>query len=74
MPPSGERKPVSPRKPLSRLSGLPEQNDEIGTALRVACNALVRYADFVAVLIENPQAAGRATEEAMPLSPLSDDA
>jgi len=56
------------------LSGLPEQNDEIGTALRVAYNALVRYADFVAALIENPQAAGRATEEAMPLSPLSDDA
>jgi hypothetical protein len=54
------------------LSRFPEQNDEIGTTAKRRPEGRADYADFVVVLIENPQAAGRATEEAVLLSPLSD--
>ncbi|WP_157645989.1 hypothetical protein [Burkholderia ubonensis] len=56
------------------MSRFPEQHDEIGTVAERRPEGAAHYADFVVVLNENPQAGGRATEEAVLLSPLSDDA
>ncbi|WP_157636980.1 hypothetical protein [Burkholderia ubonensis] len=56
------------------MSRFPEQHDEIGTVSEMGAQGAAHYADFVVVLNENPQAGGRATEEAVLLSPLSDDA